>query len=608
MPEQHQIWLDQVLCHSTVPVVEQDGLASYYLSGEQAIWTSKEGGGPAAIKLSPTNSEFLCLTGTFSPSLKGRLIHCSSTWEGISSDLDMPTTPHEFELQMNDGTFKTKVPVRGNKVPWGFKGRVTWEFRDEGNLVGKYDTVFELYALSQWCHEFLARDGIQLDLLRFFVLTTRPNGRYVEDYASHVVTQVHWHSEFIYNVFDGSTRYTNEHTPRQFALAKWLKDLTRNKRVVHKSTMNCIDLAQIVGIAISLGFQSADEVKALEWCSLMPFGFINPVHLIGWGAEDTNSPFIDKHGKLNLVVGQNDPLRENFKSHWFIRWHGYILDATCGPSLGTLDIEHYILKAIDTHCDRKTKLDRKGNEVIITGDINGFSNLPFTGGMHGPIAEQQVITSFDITWMSLNKPFYNKIAASQPQDEIKFIVDNLIQTLDDRCGPSFTLEPEEPFDFTMDIMLPQLGKTLSWPIRCEHEGITGALDLRITIFETVEDANLKSISCLTKTSRDPRHEIGKVRGQALVHVAEGPDSVHFFWSFGHLFVSLFAHGFTEIVVAPIAEVLQVYLEEVGAKVHPAPPSPRSGRATQPDGSVLPDSIEMNKTVEVCIEVHLPSVP
>lgn len=608
MPEQPPIWLEAVLCNSTVPIVEQDGLAGYYVSGEQSIWTSTKVIGPAAMKLSPTTSEFLCLKGTFSPSLKGHLINCSSTWEGITGGLDMPTTTHEFELQMDDGTFKTNVPVRGNNVPWGFKGRVTWEFRDRDNLLGKYDTVIELYALSQWCHEFLDRDGIQLDFLRFFVLTTRGHGRYVEDYASHVVTQVHWHSGFVYNVLDGTNRYTTEHTPRQFALAKWLKDLTRNTRVVHKSTMNCIDLAQIVGIAISLGFQSVDDIKALEWCSMWPFGFINPVHLIGWGAEDTNSPFIDKKRELNLVVGENDPLRESFKGHWFIRWHGKILDATCGPSVGSLDIEQYILKAIDTHCDRKTKLDDNGKEVIITGDIKSFSHSPFTGAMNGPIAEQETITSFDITWLKANKDRYDQVAALQPQDDVKFIVHTLIQTLNDRCGPTYTLEPEEPFDLTMDDTQPQLGKTLSWPIRCTHAEISGMLDLRITIFNNVDEAKLKSIACLTKTSRDLPEPGGNLRGQILVHVAEGPDSVHLFWSFGNLFLSLLAHGLTEIVVAPVAQVLQVYLEEVGAKVHPVPLSPKSSPATQHDGSALPKFMEMHTTMEVCIEVPSPSVP
>lgn len=601
MVDSGQIILSAVLCQSTFPVLDEHGFAMHYKLGEQEIWTLYGGGGPAAIKLSHTNSEFLCLTGTFAPSLKGSTIRCTSTWEGFTHGLVTPTTSHEFELTLQDSTFKTYVPVSGNKVPWGYNGRVTWEFRLGDSIVAQHDTIFELYAVSPWCHEFLARDGIQLDLLRFFVLPTRGDGWYVEQFAPHVVTQVHWHSGFIYNTLNGSERYTIDTTPRRFALTRWLKDLRRNKKAVYKSTLNCVDLAQIVGIAVSLGFQDAKDANALEWCSMMPMGFIKETHLIGW-ASVTNSPFVDANGDFKPLVDENDVLRQHFKSHWFIRWHSMILDATCGPEVGTKNIDQYLESAIDPCYNQKSHLDSEDKPVRLTGTIKDFWSYVFPAGQDGPIAEHEVITTLDKTWLETNKPLLAKVTQLQPLNAIKLVIDTLVQTLSGSCGPTYVIEPEDLFDLTMDPTKPELGQTIRWPIRCEHDGVVGSLDLQITNFNTSEQATEKNIAYLTNTSRILSETGSQVRRSAVIHITDGPNSVHMFWSFGHLFVSLFSHGLRESAVSPVVHALQVYLEEAGAPSHPDPLVVKSGLATSLDGSALPKTMAVLSTVDVYIEV------
>lgn len=87
----------------------------------------------------------------------------------------------------------------------------------------------------------------------------------------------------------------------------------------------------------------------------------------------------------------------------------------------------------------------------------------------------------------------------------------------------------------------------------------------------------------------------------------GQDSVDIFWSYGHLFVNLLAHGLSEHNVMPVAKKLQAYLKEVAMGSHSALPVVKSKAATTSNGSPLPETMAINTTVDVYIEVRILSL-
>lgn len=607
MPGNETLFLDAVHCNSIIPAVDQHGVAPYFRFGDQEIWTSSGGGGPAIITLSPTNSELLHLTGHCVPELIGHPFSISSTWEGFTEGLQTPTTTYNSKLEGHGNSFKISLPVSGMNVPWGFKGCVTWTVRLTDELHGElpidiptFTTTIELYAVSPWCYEFLACDGIPLDFLRFFVLPTRGDDDYVTEYAPHVVTQVHYHSGFRYNRVSGVHRYV-DHNPWRFALSRWLKDLDRNKTAVHKYTLNCIDLAQIVGIATSLGFKNAEEANALEWSSLIPFGFINKTHLIGF-TDDVNSPFVDKHGNDNSLVKWDSKPRSCFSGHWFIIWHNKVFDATCGPQLGLLGIDKYIETAIDSH------YSHEHHPGIINGTIKDLSRRPFSPGLDGPVPEHEAISGYDETWLGKHTKIADLVSSLQPKGQVKILIDTLVNILNDRCGPTYVLEPAEPFELNMDPRNPGLGITIRWPISCEHSGVVGTLDLQITVFDTPEQALDRYTTDLRMAARKIQEPSPNLSRGTLVHVTENPHSVHAVWSYGHLFVNLMAHGLGEQEVVPIVHELQVYLEEVGAESHPVPPMVKSSWSETGNVPPTTDTMAFCTSIDIAIEVPPPISP
>lgn len=461
--------------------------------------------------------------------------------------------------------------------------------------------------MSPWCFEFLARDGLELDLLRFFVLTTRIDNHYVADFAAHVLTQVHYHSGFKYNTHNGYGRYVQQN-PWHFVLNRWLKDLGRNRDSANKYTMNCVDLAQIVGIAVSLCFEDAEDAQKLQWCSMVPFGFIKPVHLMGF-ENATNSPFVDEFGNWNPLVDANEPYRRYFSNHWFIMWKEKILDATCGPQVGENGIKQYLAGAIDQEYNHETP-DNKGKKI--NGTIKDWSHHPFSPMLGGPILEYQAITGYDDAWVGTNPEILASVSKLQEKGDIKFKIATLVDTLNSRCGPSYILEPDGVFGLNLNPSTPELGNTIHWPIRCEykngHKKVIGRVDLQITIFDSPQRALDKTMSTITTANRTLQDKGPYIVHSAIVHATNGPDSVHMYWSYGHLFVDLFGLGLRDDDVMRIVYELQAYLEETGKTSYPEPAAVKSGAATSDDGSLLPSSMTVRTTVDVFIKVPLFPLP
>lgn len=597
--------LSAILCNSTIPAVDKNGVAPHYRFGEQAVWTSSGSGGPTIINLSASDSESLSLTGSCAKDLDGQTMICSSTWEGFTQGLRTPTTTHEFQLKVNDdGSFKIDLPVTGNKVPWGFNGRVTWTFRPTdawynthpGTEFAEHTTDIELYAISSLCSDSLAQDGIPLDMLRFFVLTTRGDGFYVTNFAAHVVTQLFYHSGFTYNTVDGETRYS-PFIGQYFSLATWLKDLERNKTAVVKNTMNCIDLANIVGMSITLCLKDSDDAEALLWSKMYPFGFLKETYLIGY-PDKVNNPFTQESGEYIQKMDQRDKRRQPFHRHWFIVWHDKVYDATSGPQLGLFNLAEYLAEAVDPIFYHKS---------FKSGTTNNVTYLPVKNTLSGAIAEHEVTIGYDTSWLKGNETLLKNMNDQHPQDKIGFGIETLVKTLDNRCGDGYHIEPAEPFDLDIHSGEPTLGNTLLWPIRCEHKGVVGRFDLQITIFDTPKQATDKSIAFLIAMSPVVQETDSIVVDGVVFHRSLGQDSVAIFWSYGHLFVNLLAHGLSEDNVMPVAKKLQAYLKEVATGSHSVLPVAKSKAATTSNGSPLPETMSINTTVDVYIEVRILSL-
>lgn len=597
--------LGAILCNSTIPAVDKNGVAPHYRVGEQEVWTSSGGGGPTIINLSEKDSESLSLTGSCAKGLDGQTMTCSSTWEGFTKGLRTPTTTHEFQLKVNDdGSFKIDLPVSGNKVPWGYKGRVIWTFRptdawyntNPGTEFAEHTTDIELYAISSLCSNDLAKDGIPLDMLRFFVLTTRGDGFYVTNFAAHVVTQIFYHSGFTYNTADGTTRYSPS-IGQYFPLTRWLKDLERNKTAVVKNTINCIDLANIVGMTVSLCLKDSEDADALWWSEMTPFGFLKETYLIGY-RDKVNNPFTEKSGEYIQKMAQTDTRRQPFRRHWFIVWHKKVYDATSGPQLGVCNIDEYLAEALDPIYDKKG---------FKSGTSDNFSYKRLENILTGAIAEHEVTTEFDKSWVDGNKTLHKNMTDLHKQKKIGFEINTLVKTLDNRCGNEYRIEPAEPFDLDIHSGEPTLGNTFLWPIRCEHKGVVGRFDLQITIFDTAKQATDKGTASLNEMSLVVQGMDSIVFDDVVFHRSLGTDSVDIFWSYRNLFVNLLAHGLSEDSVMPVAKQLQTYHKEVATKSHAPLPVVKSKAATTSNGSPLPETMAINTTVDVYIEVRIISL-
>ncbi len=79
---------------------------------------------------------------------------------------------------------------------------------------------------------------------------------------------------------------------------------------------------------------------------MMPFGYINPLNLVGEGM--CNNPFYPLYNNEKLTgVDLVEPERSRFLNHMFVSLSGKVFDACAGPQLGSLDEVGYVSVAID---------------------------------------------------------------------------------------------------------------------------------------------------------------------------------------------------------------------------------------------------------------------
>ncbi|KAG8995973.1 hypothetical protein FRB94_008613 [Tulasnella sp. JGI-2019a] len=103
---------------------------------------------------------------------------------------------------------------------------------------------------------------------------------------------------------------------------------------------------------------------------MVPFGFINPTHLIGWDGK-CNNPFINDKSDDRMLVDVDDRVREYFGNRVFVSYDGMVCDATCGPALGTQTLGGYLETSINRRTTLYTKWSKftKWNPPRLTGGL-----------------------------------------------------------------------------------------------------------------------------------------------------------------------------------------------------------------------------------------------
>lgn len=138
----------------------------------------------------------------------------------------------------------------------------------------------------------------------------------------------------------------------QFNISKWAATLRLYRLAPNHQPflINCYDQGLAVQLGLVLGAQTEDQLSKIRLHFLFPYGFIKPTNLVGWDGP-CNNPFVQNDEKLNgrllFLDDPNDRRRWAFRKHVYASYDNKVLDATCGPALGTDEMEAYLDNAID---------------------------------------------------------------------------------------------------------------------------------------------------------------------------------------------------------------------------------------------------------------------
>ena len=128
------------------------------------------------------------------------------------------------------------------------------------------------------------------------------------------------------------------------------------------NVVNCYDqAAALTCLGRLLGTNS-------EYCFLQPFGYLNPINLVGFGI--CNNPFFAADPSKQLV--DKDAPRSSFRNHAFVRLNGKIYDSCGGPEMGTNSLSNYLTLVIDRSKPFETN---KAASVSAMPDVCNFTIL-----------------------------------------------------------------------------------------------------------------------------------------------------------------------------------------------------------------------------------------
>ena len=201
--------------------------------------------------------------------------------------------------------------------------------------------------------------------LEFAIAKTGANGKATETNALAAITQHLFSGHGLsYATEDGLPTYIHGF---DFFLSGYIAK-TGNPHNSRSPTMvNCVD--QAVSLS-SLGSLLGMPSQAVR---MRPFGYLNPVDLIGVGV--CNNPFFNDpvYGRPSPMCGTNDIGRSSFGMHAFVQMYNKIFDACAGPALGTQTLSDYFSSVVDVSTPDEESAATSGG---IVGNPSSVHSIP----------------------------------------------------------------------------------------------------------------------------------------------------------------------------------------------------------------------------------------
>ncbi|KAL1794109.1 hypothetical protein ACET3X_007530 [Alternaria dauci] len=315
----------------------------------------------------------------------------------FSQTFTLPTGPELSQLVLKPPAPAGLPSGTSKNLPWSFSGELDWELKDSDPKHPVYHckTKIEFYVLPNALPEYFKTSGIPLALLREAPYLPAWMKDPEPDWAKFATNALHSDSRLEYEIYNGSSKYVSakglyrdlftNNGGLDFWLDLWLSDLKGIESRKAKHTVNCYDVAAICQALVSLGVDSSTQIVRMKYMD--PYGFINRTHLIGRKQTPPdpvnnpdsfcNNPFYGVNS-LDMLCPDDAVLRSAFSNHMFVtisKDNGHnVLDACCGPHLGSLTLGGYVQQAIDS---RATRYERNNNpKNYQLGDTSAITDGP----------------------------------------------------------------------------------------------------------------------------------------------------------------------------------------------------------------------------------------
>ena len=184
----------------------------------------------------------------------------------------------------------------------------------------------------EWLQKEFGPSNVWVSALEF-VITNACEGKTTKHTAlSAIPTFLFSSNSLTYDTTNGRAHFI---VGSSFDLTRYISPNGGNRLV------NCYDQAHGVAfLGATLGIDSTISV-------MDPFGYLNPVPIVGIGI--CNNPFFSSPDATvrNQYCDENDSDREYFIRHCFVLRGGFVFDACAGPEIGTNTLASYVSTVVD---------------------------------------------------------------------------------------------------------------------------------------------------------------------------------------------------------------------------------------------------------------------
>ena len=278
----------------------------------------------ATLSVAPTNLPAVRLFAETSAAVGGFAVTNVTFSNGAASNVVLSTRSATTNCVLKE-TFD---------LTW--KAVVSNETEIVTNTLGRTDghvfyTILDKPKLP-WTDSEIANTNVWVSALEF-VITNACEGKTTKHTAlSAIPTFLFSSNSLTYDTTNGRAHFI---VGSSFDLTRYISPNGGNRLV------NCYDQAHGVAfLGATLGIDSTISV-------MDPFGYLNPVPIVGIGI--CNNPFFSSPDATvrNQYCDENDSDREYFIRHCFVLRGGFVFDACAGPEIGTNTLASYVSTVVD---------------------------------------------------------------------------------------------------------------------------------------------------------------------------------------------------------------------------------------------------------------------